>query len=265
MPAAALRLRAAACLLAGLALSLAAPAGARTAEEIFECVKANQPELSVQQEITLKIVDRLGADRTLEAELFWQRFGEGSKALIRFGAPANLRGSALLMLEKGDRSDMFMYLPELQKVRRVNNRSVAGAMFGTDFSYEDFERYQGLSADGDTKRLDDGEVEGRAVYVVEARPARGDTSAYERVVSHVDQERCVPLRTELYEDGGRLRKVMEMPSEKLSQEAKSWVPRLVVMRDLLDETHTELVVEKVTLDEKLPRRLFSERALISRR
>ena len=49
----------------------------------------------------------------------------------------------VLLLEKKDRMpDQFMYLPELRKVRRVTKRSVAGSMFGTDFSYEDFERFQ---------------------------------------------------------------------------------------------------------------------------
>ncbi len=247
-----------------LAASAALPAS-RSADEIVDCVRANQPELSAEQEITLRVVDRLGEDRKLDAKVYWQRFGEGSKALIRFSAPPDLRGSALLMVERNDRSDMFMYLPELQKVRRVNNRSVAGAMFGTDFSYEDFERYQGLSDDGDLQRLDDAEVEGRPVYVLESKPVRDESSAYERVVSFVDQERCVPLRTELYEAGDRLRKVMEMPTEKQTREASSWVPRLVVMKDVLDETHTELVVQQIQLDEKLPRKLFSERALISGR
>ena len=101
--------------------------------------------------------------------------------------------------------------------------------------------------------------------MVESQPVRSETSSYEKVVTYIDQERCVPLRTELYEAGGRLRKVMEMPTAKQTREASTWVPRSVVMKDVIDETHTELVVNSITIDEKIPRKYFTERALISGR
>jgi len=232
-------------------------------DEITDCVKANQPQLSAEQTVTMRTVDRMGSARVSNATIYWQKFGENSKALIRFSAPEDLRGSALLMIQKGERADMFMYLPELRKVRRVTKRSVSGSMFGTDFSYEDFERFQGLAADGETKRLPDAEVEGRKVFVLEGRPSRAEESAYERIVSFVDQERCIPIHTELYEKGERLRKVMVMPSENITKEADSWVPHLVLVKDLVNKTQTELLVDEIELDKKLPRKLFSERELVS--
>jgi hypothetical protein len=104
-------------------------------DEIADCVKANQPQLSAEQTVTMRTVDRTGSARVSNATIYWQKFGEDSKVLIRFSAPEDLRGSALLMLQKGERADMFMYLPELRKVRRLTKRSVSGSMFGTDFSY----------------------------------------------------------------------------------------------------------------------------------
>jgi hypothetical protein len=232
-------------------------------DEIADCVKENRPRLSAEQAVTLRTLDRAGSARISSATIYWQRSGENSKALIRFSAPPDLRGSALLLIQKGERADMFMYLPELRRVRRVTKRSVTGSMFGTDFSYEDFERFQGFAEDGETRRLPDQEIEGRKVFVVEGRPSRGEESAYERIVSFVDQERCVPIHTELYEKGERLRKVVAMPWEKITREAESWVPRLVVVKDLVGKTRTELLVDEIELDKKLPRKLFSESALES--
>ena len=254
-------------LAAALLLSVADPSPAaeqsEDVSEVTECMRANQPKLSVEQEVRFRVMDRSGSERVSKAKIYWQKTEKRTNALVRFTGPSDLRDSALLMVERGTRSDMFMYLPELRKVRRISDRTVAGSMFGTDFTYEDFERFQGLTEDGETKRLPDGEVEGRATFVLEGRPARGDQSAYERVVSYVDQERCVPLRTELYEQGNRLRKVMVAPSEMVSQHDTLWVPRLVLVRDVLDETQTELVVEEIELDKKLPRKLFSERELVA--
>ncbi len=247
-------------LLAGPATATEPPEDVR---EVTDCMKANQPRLSAEQEVSFRVVDRLGSARVSNAKIYWQKAKDRTNALVRFTAPSDLRNSALLMIEKEKRSDMFMFLPELRKVRRISQRTVSGSMFGTDFSYEDFERFQGLAEDGDTKRLPDSTVEGRAAFVLEGRPARGEESAYERVVSYVDRERCVPLRTELYETGDRLRKVMVAPSEKVERQDSVWVPRLVLVRDVLDETQTELTVEKIELDKKLPRKLFSERELVA--
>ena len=66
-------------------------------DEITDCVKANQPRLSAEQTVTMRTLDRMGAARVSNATIYWQKFGENSKALIRFSAPEDLRGSALLM------------------------------------------------------------------------------------------------------------------------------------------------------------------------
>ena len=233
-------------------------------DAVTDCVKANQPRLSAEQTVTLRTVDRTGAARDSEATIYWQKFGEKSKALIRFNAPPDLRGSALLLLEQDERVDMFMYLPELRRVRRVSKHSVAGSMFGTDFTYEDFERLQGLGEDGELQRLPDAEVDGRKVFVLEGRPSRGEQSAYERSISFVDQESCIPIRTELYEKGERLRKLLVIPAEEITREGEIWVPRHVLVKDLVNETRTELLVDEIELNKKFSRKLFSESALESR-
>ncbi len=263
MAAALARLTALVLLAAGFpALAANAEAGGGV-DEVTDCVRANQPRLSAEQTVTLRTVDRTGETRDSEATIYWQKFGEKSKALIRFSAPPDLRGSALLLLEEDERADMFMYLPELRRVRRVSKHSVAGSMFGTDFSYEDFERLQGLGEDGELQRLPDGEVDGRKVFVLEGRPSRGEESAYERSVSFVDQERCIPIRIELYEKGERLRKLLLMPVEEISREGESWVPRHVLVKDLVNETRTELLVDEIELNKKLSRKLFSASGLES--
>ena len=59
--------------------------------------------------------------------------------LLRVHEPADLEGAGLLLLEKSDRTDMFIYLPDLKKVKRVTSHMLSGSLFGSDFSYEDFE------------------------------------------------------------------------------------------------------------------------------
>ena len=114
--------------------------------------------------------DGTGQEQTIEAELFWKRGDDGrSRVLVRVAAPPDLRGSAFLYVERdGGKSDLFSYLPELGKVRRITGRTVSGSLFGTDFSYEDIARLQSLGEQVKVEKLADAEVAGRATWVLTA-------------------------------------------------------------------------------------------------
>ncbi len=143
----------------------------------------------------------------MEARIYWQQDGAGlSKILLRFSDPPDLRGSAVLMLEATNgENDLFMYLPELRRTRRITSHMMSGSMFGTDFTYEEFERIQGLSEDVESRLLAPGEETGRPVWTVESRPHK-ESSTYARVVSRIDQATCVPLAVEFFEKDDEPRK-----------------------------------------------------------
>ncbi|MDJ0851647.1 MAG: outer membrane lipoprotein-sorting protein [Myxococcota bacterium] len=189
----------------------------------------------------------MGGVTRSRSKLFWELFEDGlSKALLRFSEPRDLRGAGLLMIEqKGRRPDTFLYLPELGKSRRVSSSAAASSLFGTDFSDEDFERLMGMSRDARRERLEDATLHDRRVWVVAGYPDPESKSDYERVVSWVDPETCVPLRSDSYEPGDKLRKRLVVDPDQVKREGDSWVPRLQVMYDLRDETHTELVVDDI--------------------
>ena len=247
----------------GLAPILFSAAHARTLEEVQDCMRANLPERSGIQTVSFTSVDRAGASSESRAKLYWKRFDDGlSKVMLRFSDPSDLRGAGILLLEKEERMpDQFMYLPELRKVRRVTTRMLSSSMFGTDFSYEDFQRLQGMALDSSRKLLEDSELDGAPVHVMESLPDPESGSAYERIVDHIDVETCIMLKTEMYEQGGRLRKVSDTPRSQIAQEGARFVPRQVKIRDLRDETNSTLEVEDFDLDVRISRKYFSERHL----
>jgi outer membrane lipoprotein-sorting protein len=252
--------------LALLVLLLAPPATAAppsTADEIEQCMRDNLPRENSTQTVALRSFNRVGDVAKSNATIFWQQGDDGlSKLLLRFNEPLDTRDAGVLMLEKTGRSpDTFLYLPSTKMVRRVSSRAASSSLFGTDFSYEDFSRLVGMAADSARLRGEDSEVSGRPVYVLSATPAPDAHSAYERVVSFVDHESCVPLRVESYEVGGALRKRLSADASKLTREASSWVPRRLTMEDLRDETRTEVVVEEIDTETKIHRKIFSAREL----
>jgi hypothetical protein len=246
--------------------SSASPAGDADADAVKACIRARYPYDSSVQSITFISSDRGGGTREMKARIHWRRAEDGmSNVLMRLSSPPDMRGAGLLLLEHEKRNDVFMYLPELKRVRRVTGHSLSSSVFGTDFSYEEFEWLQGMGRRGTSTRLADAVIAARPVHVVESRPASDSSSAYERMVTYVDGEHCVPLQVEFYAAGGQLRKVLTADPEQIRHEGTVPVPRRFEMRNLRQETSTEVHVETVELGPKQKRALFTSRNLESGR
>ena len=223
-------------------------------DEVLDCVKQNTPEQSSVQIVEFTAVDRIGGERVSRAKILAKRFAADSmrRVLLRFTKPLEVRGSALLAIEQDSGSpDMFVYTTEMRKTKRVTGQAGGGKLFGTDFSYEDFARWQGLNQPGASRRLPDAVESGQPVWVVETRPEKEEESGYERVVFFIDQETCVALKTESYERGDTPRKILTADPEQLLEEGGVWFASELTMRDLRDETHTQVVVEDVEVDRGL--------------
>jgi len=235
-----------------------------TAKEIDDCVRGNLPDETTRQFISFKVTDRSGLVEESTLETFWKRFPDGKwRLLARFLGPENVRGTSVLMFERDYGTDIFVYLPDLKRVRRINKRTVHGAIAGTDLSYEDWERLQGLAHDAKLTRLPDREIEGRAVYVIEATTDSTSDTAYTRIVTWIDRRTCVALRTEIYEKGDRLRKVVTVPANAIWPESDGWITRYARVEDRREGSQTEVFVDDVAIDEPLADRYFSQMILDS--
>ncbi len=226
-------------------------------DEVVKCTEQNTPAKTSVQRVEFRARDRLGEEQVTRAKISGKRFEDGfRRLLLRFYEPSDVRGSALLIFEKENASEMFLYSPELRKTRRVSTRSAAGSLFGTDFSYEDFERFQGIQARSQTERRPDASLSELPVYVLASTPAPEDGSPYESVISFIDKKTCVALKIESYEPGGRLRKVITADPTQLEQEGGIWFAREVLVKDLRDETQTVMLVEEIEVDQPLPDKRF---------
>lgn len=242
----------------------AAPSSEKSVlDEIADCMAKNRPMESSIQTIAMNSHDRIGSVNETRARIYWRTFDDKSRILLYLTAPPDMRGASLLMLEKDHGNDMFMFLPELNRTRRVTSRMAASSMFGTDFAYEDFERLQGLMDDATSRRLDDTEIDGVAVYTIENIPRQDPDvpSSYEKVITFVEKERCVPLRVDFIERGGKLRKQLLVDRTQINQHGAKYIPQRLVMTDHRDQTRTELLVEEIELDAEIKSSLFTARAL----
>ena len=245
-------------------LQALAQAAADPLDEAQACARRNLPTTTLEMRATFTKIDRIGGERESRAKLIGKKLEDGMlRAVLRFDRPPDVRGTAMLMIENPNgASDFFVFSPDEHRVRRVSGRS-SGGLFGTDFSYDDFENWRGFAKRSRSERLDDAVEAGRPVYVLSGTPAPGEDSSYERVTSYIDRETCVVLRIDSFQPGAKLRKVLRADPASIEKTGNVSIARAIVLEDLLDETRTRVAIDTIKLDVDLPDRLFRQTDLSS--
>lgn len=225
-------------------------------DPVLSCMRANIPKSMQIKEISLTATDRTGGVRELRGRLYGMREDDRLRAMVKIAAPADLAGAAYLMREKAEGDEMYVYVPALQKVRRITGAGVDGTLWGTDLSYGDLKQLNNAFADGQTRFDGKGELGGRPVYLLTSLPTAGEVSRFAQIKVWVDQKTCVGLRAEFIE-GETVRKRMEVDPASLRQSGTHWYPGEALMSDLKEGTKTRLRVLGLSSDVDLPGRHFN--------
>ena len=248
---------------AALLLASASAAGAQTpvqnsAEPVLACMRANIPKTLQIKDVQLTARDRGGGERTLKARLYAHSEADRLRVMLRIEAPSDLARAAYLVREAENSDEMYVYVPALNKVRRVTGASVDGSLWGTDFSYSDFKQVQNAFSGGSVKLEGSKEIEQRPVNVLYFIPRKEDGTRYSGIRSYVDQKTCVALKVEFLEGTG-VRKQLSVAAKDLVQSGTRWYAQEALMEDLKDKTRSRLKVVGVTNDKELPDRYFNSR------
>jgi len=236
-----------------------AQASADALADAQACARKNLPTRTLELRATFTKVDRVGGERVSRAKVIGKKLDDGlQRAVLRFDRPVDVRGTAMLMIENATGpSDFYVYSPDERRTRRISGKS-SGGLFGTDFSYDDFENWRGFSKRSKTELLPDAVEAGRSVYVIAGTPAAEDGSSYERIVSYIDRETCVVLRIDSYEPGAKLRKVLHADPASVEKTGEIAIARSIELQDVLDSTRTRVSIDAIRLDLDLPDRLFRQ-------
>jgi outer membrane lipoprotein-sorting protein len=181
--------------------------------------------------------------------------------LVRFHSPPEMNGSGVLTIENGQNSDdQWMYLPAYHTSRKIPSSNMADRYMGTDFFYEDL-----TDVKIDKERftyIGEETVDGRLYVKVEQVPFDEKTkreSAYGRVVTWVDPERLVSVRTDLYDKEGKQIKLYEL--SKPVQVSGHWRWDEARMTDLRSNHKTIIIYKSRKLNQGLEDAMFTVRRL----
>jgi hypothetical protein len=236
---------------------LAAFAADPSLDEITACMRANIPQTVRIQQVEITSWDRGGGERRMKGKLFGTREKERARVMMRIEAPSDLSGAAFLVRETEKSDETFLYLPAVQKVRRIMGGQMDGQLWGTDVSYNDLKQLQNAFA-GSEVRLEAAPApyEGRPVHQLAFTPRPEDGSRYTNVRTLVDRKTCVALKVDFVEPAG-VRKVLTVAPADLKQSKEHWYAAKAEINDLKNGTRTRVVVTGVSSGDKLAGRYFS--------
>jgi hypothetical protein len=267
-------LPAAVVLLALPAVSLAAPSKELSADEIVE--KAlNKGAVGFQQgtaTLRMTIISQKGEakERTLEIKALKDENGL-LKSMVKFTKPADVNGTAFLVVQKKDAlPDQYVYVPKAKVVRRIAAGNATSTFFGSDFTYADLMPLPMSEKDKVAlEKLPDTTVGNQPAYVLQVMP-KIEGAPYGKVIAYVHKDLLVPLKIEFFDPQmaplktllvRKLQKVSICPENAKKKEGcEQHVPFEVEMKAAAG-TKTELVLEKVDPNAKLDESDFTEEAM----
>ena len=245
-------------LLAAALLALA-PLGAsgQEARRIMEEAQKRTRASSEHYEGTLQVFDAKG--KISDKRWTFDRLGShgSSRSVLRFTAPPEVKGVALLVVNHPDRaSDQWMWTPAIERDRRVALQDRSQRFFGTDFSFEDLEERDvdqyDYSLDGEES------LNGAACWRIVAKPRATKVSQYtqSRVWVRKDNYAYQQVESLIKSQVVRVLKYSDIQNVQ-----GIWTGRTLEMTDLRRKSRTVLKLDELRYNVPMKEEDFTLQAL----
>jgi hypothetical protein len=212
---------------------------------------------SQRYEGTLQVIDAKG--KITEKRWEYDRIGShgSSKAVLRFTAPAEVKGVALLVLNHPDRSsDQWMWTPAINRERRIAMQDRSTRFFGTDFSFEDLEERD--TNQFDYKLLAEESLDGTVCWKLQSTPKESKISQYTHSYLWIRKDNYAFAQIENYSKNQLVRRAHYTD---IHNDQGIWTAHQIDMHDLKRNSHTILKIEKLQYNTPMREDAFTREAL----
>jgi outer membrane lipoprotein-sorting protein len=232
-----------------LALLLLVPsvAFAETGEELLKKADATANNCKDQRILITMTIEGNGQKK--QARLETMEKG-GTKRLIRFLAPGDVKGMQVLM----DGEAMYVYLPQFQKVRRVASHAKQQGIMDSDFTNDDMGSLT-FAQTYNAEILDQND----ANYHLKLTPKPGAEVSVEALDMMIDKATTVITKIEYVVGGKTVRR--QTRSNVKTLPGGFYRPMTITMEDLTKAHKTTMTLEDIKINTGLPDTLFTKQQL----
>lgn len=202
--------------------------------------------------VRMAIIDARGRSRVREIDSWTSQRGGDSRILVRFQAPADVRGTALLTIQEGRQDVQKLYLPSVGRIQTVGAAQLSDRFMGSDFLFDDL---RPVDYAGFTFEVTDRKPER---WIVRGTPSTARTFAY--AIYTVDPVRHVVLGATYHDASGKATRELTV-SDLEELRPGLWRGKTLTMKDLAANRRTELTWLTRDIESAIPESMFTEREL----
>lgn len=180
-------------------------------------------------------------------------------SLVRFTYPEDISGTGLLTsTENGKTKEQSIYIPELNKTRKITANRKGGRFVGSDFYYEDL---QPRSTDQDHfNHLGRVKINGIASFKLVAIPKKSGSSIYSRRILYIEENSLLPIKIEYF--NRKSKKPFKVYNVvKMENVSGYWVALESYMEDFKTSHKTWILHKKIDFNKKINSGMFKRSVL----
>lgn len=228
-------------------VSQAFGSGDQILEKVDETMNAPKSSFSISQMI---LVDSSGNRKEREMMEWSKKQGNKTIRLIKFVSPKDVKDVGFLTLEE---DQMYLWLPEFGKVRRIASSAKNQNFMGSDLSYDD------LSTTDRTKHYSAKIIaeDDKTWTLLLTRKPNSD-KPYPKTEMVVSKESYVTLESKMYDESGNLWKTMKIKPKKVG---KYWTIEELIVEDKKTNHKTIIINKDTKFDIDLSDEIFTQRTL----
>jgi len=208
---------------------------------------------SLNATINLSITEKNGAIRNRTVSMTTKSFPDGlEKRFIRFVEPADVRGTSMLVVDnKNQADDMWIYLPALKKTRRIVSSEKGKSFMSSEFSNADMSS-PNLA---DFEHRHTGNSGTNNLWIIESIPENEDIAdeyGYSRKISYISMDKLQIQKMEFYNFDHELFKIIEIKSIQAFNDGKYMIKNMVAGNQITgrrSEIMFSNIKDQITVDD----------------
>jgi len=179
---------------------------AQSGLDIMKKVEARDKGNNTVSNMKMILIDKNGSKRVRDMKSFSKEIGDVSKSMIFFTAPSDVNNTAFLTYDYNDDEkddDQWLYLPALNKIKRIPASDKDSSFMGSDFTY--FDMTEPNLNDFNFKLLKESVVKRKSgkqkVWIIQITPKTKevlDETGYKRSIAYVRQDNYMITRAKYY-------------------------------------------------------------------
>lgn len=212
---------------------------------------------NIQSTVTLTISEKNGSVRTRKLNMITKSYDDGTiKRMVKFLDPADVRGTAMLIVDSKDaQDDMWIYLPALKKTRRIVSTEKGKSFMSSEFSNADMS--SGSNADFKISHLP--ESGKNDVWVIENVPVsedKADEYGFSKKITFLDKSSLKTKKIDFYNFDGELFKSIEIVATQPLEGKEGYVMTDMLARNYVNGRSSRVKFDQVNTTASIPDNTF---------